>query len=107
MMAHICRLKMTINGSEWGGERGQAWHLSLADWEKPSWGRVVVCYQDQAPGRDSPAQFAHTVGSDAGGCEMTNATKSESPGVTSRVCGLCRPWLRLPLFQALPALPED
>lgn len=29
--------------------------------------------------------------SDAGGCETANATESESPGVTSRVCGLCGP----------------
>lgn len=37
---------------------------------------------------------------------MTNATASESPWVTCRVCGLCRPWLWLLLFQALPAVPE-
>lgn len=37
--------------------------------------------------------------SDAGGCEMANATESESPGVTSRACGLCGP---LALAASLP-----
>lgn len=33
-------------------------------------------------------------------------TESESPRVASGVCGLCRAWLRSPLFQAVSASPE-
>lgn len=61
-----------------------------------------------APSTGRQAQSLPGGRSDAGGCETANATESESPGVTSRACGLCGPWpwLRLPLFQPLPALPE-
>lgn len=54
-------------------------------WEKAS------LEEHYAPSTRRQAESLPGGRSDAGGCEMANATESESPGVTSRECGLCGP----------------